>query len=556
MSPDESPQTHETPEEAIRKLEERVAKLESYLGFETTDDTEESHDESGRPVEKRDEEELEFEVGQKWFAKTGIVVLAIGMAFVLTFPYQNLPSFVPSVFGFFVAAGMLVLSRFWKTSYLLISQYFFGAALALLYFATLRLFFFSDTPPLEPDSLAGILLLVLIVGMILAVSVRRQSVYLTGLALSYGFSTALIIGNAWAVLSLVTVLSALTVMIRFRTGWNALLLPGTTLAYLTHLLWSIGNPILGHEIQMIAGPGISVWFVLIYAALFAVSTLRRENPQTEDADVIIASGLNLAGGYGLFLLLTLTSFQDSLVASHLAASALFLTLAILFWKRERSQFSTFLYAMFGYTALSVALLKSFSPPPVFVWLSLQSILVLSTAIWFRSRFIVIANFAIFLAIVTGYLAVTDVESGMSIGFGVVSLVSARLLNWQQSRLELKTEMMRNAYLAVAFCAFPYALFYLMPEGSASLSWVGVALFYYLMGALIKKQKYRWMGHLTLGITVLYVMIIGIIQLEETYRIFSFLVLGCVLIAVSIIFTRIRARRRSGKKTEESSDEGT
>jgi uncharacterized membrane protein len=52
------------------------------------------------------------------------------------------------------------------------------------------------------------------------------------------------------------------------------------------------------------------------------------------------------------------------------------------------------------------------------------------------------------------------------------------------------------------------------------------------------------------------MIIGIIQLEETYRIFSFLVLGCVLIAVSIIFTRIRARRRSGKKTEESSDEGT
>ena len=549
MSFDESPKTPETPEEAIRKLEERVAKLESYLGFETTVDTEDSHEESGRRVEQRDEEELEFELGQKWFAKTGIVVLAIGMAFVLTFPYQDLPSFVPSVFGFFVAAGMLLLSRFWKTSYVLISQYFFGAGLALLYFATLRLFFFSDTPPLEPDSVAGIVLLVLVVGMILAASVRSQSVYHAGLALSYGFSTALIIGNAWAVLSVVTLLSVFTVMIRLRTGWNALLLLGTILAYFTHLLWSIGNPLLKLEIQMIAEPGISLWFVLFYAALFAVSTLRRESPVTEDVEVIIASGLNLAGGYGLFLLLTLTSFQDSFVVSHLIASALFLTLATLFWMREKSRFSTFLYSMFGYTALSIALLKSFGPPPVFVWLSLESILVLSTAIWFRSRFIVVANFAIFLAIVTGYLAVTDVENGMSIGFGVVSLVSARLLNWQQSRLELKTEMMRNAYLAVAFCAFPYALFYLMPEGSASLSWVGVALFYYLMGALVKKQKYRWMGHLTLGLTVLYVMIIGIIQLEETYRIFSFLVLGCVLIAVSIIFTRLRARRRSEKKAD-------
>jgi len=61
---------------------------------------------------------------------------------------------------------------------------------------------------------------------------------------------------------------------------------------------------------------------------------------------------------------------------------------------------------------------------------------------------------------------------------------------------------------------------------------------------VKKQKYRWMGHLTLGLTVLYVMIIGIIQLEEVYRIFSFLVLGCVLIIVSIYFTRQRSKKRA------------
>ena len=176
-----------------------------------------------------------------------------------------------------------------------------------------------------------------------------------------------------------------------------------------------------------------------------------------------------------------------------------------------------------------------------------------SAIWFRSRFIVVANFVIFLAIVIGYLVVSEGESGMSIGFGVVSLISARILNWQQDRLELKTEMMRNAYLTVAFCAFPYALVYLMPEGTASLSWVGVALFYYLMSALVKKHKYRWMGHLTLGLTVLYIMVIGIIQLEQTYRILSFLVLGCVLLVVSIFFTRLRARRRTEGGTDNPSE---
>ncbi|HLA69523.1 MAG TPA: hypothetical protein VJN65_07455 [Bacteroidota bacterium] len=549
MNPNKSSDNLESLAESVRKLEERIEHLESYLGIERTAMSESTQDETIRLVEIRDEEELEFEVGQKWFAKAGIVVLAIGMAFVLTFPYEGLPPVLPSLFGFGVAGAMILLARYWRSVYLLISQYLFGAGLALLYFATLRLFFFSDQPPLEPNSAPGIILLLLDVGVILVVSLRRKSIYLTGLALFYGFLAALVIGDDWAVLTAIVVLGVCTTMIRLRTGWNAILLLGTGLAYFTHLLWSLGNPIMGHEIQIVASPGINIWFVLLYAGLFATALLKREKPQVEDIGIIMSSGLNMAGGYGLFLFLTLTSFQDNFVASHIVTSVVFLTIAILFWTWEKSRFSTFLYSMFGYMALSVALLKAFSPPPVFVWLSLQSILVLSTAIWFRSRFIVVANFVIFLAIVIGYLVVTEGESGMSIGFGVVALLSARILNWQQDRLELKTEMMRNAYLAAAFCAFPYALFYLMPEGTASLSWVGIALFYYLMGALVKKQKYRWMGHLTLGLTVLYVMIIGIIQLEETLRILSFLVLGCVLIVVSIFFTRLRSRKRAEKKTE-------
>jgi uncharacterized membrane protein len=76
----------------------------------------------------------------------------------------------------------------------------------------------------------------------------------------------------------------------------------------------------------------------------------------------------------------------------------------------------------------------------------------------------------------------------------------------------------------------------------SLSWIGIAVAYYVMNLIVQNSKYRWMGHLTLLLTVLYVIVVGLTHLPATYRIISFLVLGTVLVAVSLIFTRVRSRR--------------
>jgi uncharacterized membrane protein len=103
--------------------------------------------------------------------------------------------------------------------------------------------------------------------------------------------------------------------------------------------------------------------------------------------------------------------------------------------------------------------------------------------------------------------------------------------------------MRNAYLASAFIVFPYALYHLMPPAYVSVAWVGLAVAYYLMNLIVRNPKYRWMGHLTLLATVLYVIVIGITQLSPTYRILSFLVLGTVLVVVSLVFTQVRARQK-------------
>jgi len=96
----------------------------------------------------------------------------------------------------------------------------------------------------------------------------------------------------------------------------------------------------------------------------------------------------------------------------------------------------------------------------------------------------------------------------------------------------------------AFLVFPYALYHLVPQSYVAVSWVGLAFVYYFLNAVIQNQKYRWMGHATLLLTSVYALFIGIPQLTSTQRVFSFLLLGSALIAVSVVFTRQRTSRRA------------
>jgi len=77
------------------------------------------------------------------------------------------------------------------------------------------------------------------------------------------------------------------------------------------------------------------------------------------------------GGYFLFLVHTFVRYGNGFVVANAAASLVLLGLAVLFWVRERSRFATFVYAMTGYAALNMALIKATEIPDLFVWLSAQ-----------------------------------------------------------------------------------------------------------------------------------------------------------------------------------------
>jgi hypothetical protein len=551
MSPSSGKQKNNSISDRLKNIEARLDQIEARLKLRPGD---QEIDESTSSLIPENISEtmdiLEFRIGQYWFAKAGIIVLALGIVFLMTFPYQTLPSFFPSLIGYILVAGILTLSYLWRESLAFISRYLLGGGLILLYFATLRLHFFSDKPVLSNNAFF-LALLIIVVLISLIIAAKRKSVYLSSLILTLGYVTAVVSENSIIIFGILTLMAIVTVYLKLKYKWEGLFIYGIILTYFFHLIWFINNPFLGNRIQLVSSPGINTYFILLYAIIFALGNLLRSKEILENNFVIISTFLNSFGAYSLYFLITITKFSSHLVFSHLLASIVFLSLAIIFWTKEKSKFSTFFFAILGYSALSVAIITQFKLPNYFVWLCWQSLLVVTTALWFRSKIIVVANFVIFVIIFLAYIMISIHVGLVSISFGVVALLSARIMNWQRHRLELKTELMRNAYLFMAFVAIPYALYHSLPGRYISLSWVAVAIFYYLLSLVLKNKKYRWMALFTLLLSILYIFVIGIIKLEPVYRIVSFIVLGIVLIIISIAYAKIRAKTESDRKDKNS-----
>ncbi len=540
--------------ETLLSIERRLARLEARLDLAPIDDaaaadlaavraTSADTREIDASDEPAGEQDLEFVVGQNWLASVGVLVLTFGVGFALLLPLPGLPPYLPSLVGGLVALVLLVLAFRWHTTFALVAGYFRGAGMALLYFSVLRLFFFGAEHVLSMESVTGRLLLLAIVAANIAIALHRQAAWLAALALFTGFVSVVAIGTPGVVFVGVTVLLAAGAWAVVTRDWPWLQLFLIPAGYIAHLLWLINRPWQGRSVELASRPTLGIYMVLAFVLINAMASLLRRDRDEESFATILAVLINCNMGYLLFVLATMGGAPAHFGPAHLAAAVVFLGLAIAFWKLVRSQITTFFYAMTAYLALSVALAKLVAVPELFVWLSAESLLVVATALWFRSKLIVIGNFFVFLGIVVAYMVTATSESGISIGLGIVALLTARILRWQQQRLDLRTELMRNAYLASGFVIFPYATYHLVANAWVPVSWVAVAVAYYVMNLVVRSPKYRWMGHLTLLLTAFYMIVVGIFQLGPAYRIASFLVLGTVLLIVSLIFTMVRARRR-------------
>jgi hypothetical protein len=443
------------------------------------------------------EDELEFEVGQNWFAVAGVVALTAGAGLLLSFPYAGLPVVVPSAAGYLAALLLVAVAHLWRSSFEIVAGYLRAVAMALLCFATLRLCFPAARQVCDPQGFAGRTFLLVALGLNVALALRRRSPWLLGLALTSGATLLLATGLEVIFSAGLVGLAALATVSSHRRRWPVLPVVSLPVLSAAYFAWALGNPFFAPKLGFGPVAALAPLFFLAAVTVLAVGPLLGPPAAEEEVSTKVGALVTCVAGYCTFLVTTLAAFPRGFAALQAIASLVFLGLAAAHWHRREHHVATFFYAMTGYAALTMAILKLAPVPEAFVWLSLQSIVVVATAIWFRSRLIVVANFVIYLGIVVAYVVLADRENGISLSFGLVALGTARLLDWQKDRLALHTELMRNAYLGCAFVVFPYALAHWVPDHLVVVAWIALASGYYAMNLIVTNRKYRWMGHGTL-----------------------------------------------------------
>lgn len=524
--------------EGINKLNDRLSRVESALNLSDSEFQIEKRITFVEDSQNKDDDSLELTIGEFWFAKVGVIVFLLGMIFLMTQPLATIPQIVPVLIGFVLAAVLILLPLFWLKSFQYISGFLIGGGAALFYLTVLRLHFFGTLPVIE-SRFIEILFLLIISSFSLIISLKRSSIYLCGLSLAFFAITSLITEVPVVIFLMLTLIS--TVAVYFSNKFNSLglLVYGILLTYLIHGLWFINNPFLGYPVKTVMSSQYNLIFLLLYLLIFGSRDLVQKKEKREGLEELFTTIINSFFGYGLFLFITVSAGFQHPGYIHIGASIILMLLAILHWIKNKSQYASFVYSMFAYAALSVAIVSVYNSPDFFILLCWQSIIVVSTALWFRSKFIVITNFVIFLSIVIAYLLSVNIINLSGLSFGIVALISARILNWQKERLELKTDQIRTGYLITAYFIVPFVLYMVFPENVVGLLWAGLALIYYGLSRLLRNKKYRLMAVYTLILTVLYLLVFGVISSDITYKVISFLAVSIILIVISLVYSKLR-----------------
>ena len=238
-----------------------------------------------------------------------------------------------------------------------------------------------------------------------------------------------------------------------------------------------------------------------------------------------------------FLLFVVLSFFSNGYVTLFAGITLgCLIYSIILHSRSNWNFASAFYALYGFMAMSIALYGLVGLPKVYLLLSVQSLLVVSMALWFRNKLIVVMNSLLFMTILAIYLFSSKTIDGVNFSFALVALISARIINWQSSRLQIQTDLIRNLYMIEGFIMVLYALIHAVPKQFVTLSWTMAALLYFLISILLKNVKYRYMALGTMICAAFYLFIVDLARIEIVYRVLALLFLAAISIGISIYYT--------------------
>ncbi|MEI6696485.1 MAG: hypothetical protein WCO13_10485 [Bacteroidota bacterium] len=540
-------------------LERRIAQLETLLGVRKVSQDEFIAFENDKtaealktkPTDAENESAMETKIGELGLGWLGSIVLLFGISFITQYIQSNGQPLFSTLFGYFAVGIVFFISHYIRKSIPDLSSKLNIISYILLFYVTLRLHFFTNFP-LISESFIPLMLLVIISAVQFYMANKNRSEFLAIIALILLLVTANISNTTHFMLILVVLSAMFSVYLLYKNNWWKLMLTSQMLTYLSFVIWYLVNVNTDKVLPNLLTDHNSIAYVYISVSVFSLISLLKKRLSIPDAFFFISIILNGLLFTFILTMYVVTFYLANYIGIFLTISIICLLFSVFLKKYSEIIYAPALYALYGFVSISTAIYGIFGLPFAYFLLSIQSLLVVSMAIWFRSKIIVFMNVFLFIFLLVGYYASSESIHSINFSFAVIAIVSARVINLQSKRLDIKTDLIRNVYLVIGFFAMLYALYKAVPLQYVILSWTIVAVVYFILSILIHNIKYRWMAIFTMVAAAIYLFVVDLASVGIIYRIFAFMFLAVISIAISVYYSKNKKKSISEDTTDNQS----
>ena len=510
---------------------------------------------------------LEDVIGGRWLNRIGIIAILIAVSYFLKLAFDNnwIGSAGRVTIGILLGAFMLPWSHWLLTR----GYTYFSEGIAALGEATLFVSIWAGCQyyTLYSNDVGFAAMIAITVAMA-SIAIGRNSSRIAVLSLLGGLLTPILVSSGRdqqvMLFSYLLLLGAATLVIAAKKGWNAL--PPIAFIGSQIYFWGWYSEFFRRTSPLERTIFFATLFFLLYMVLPVRQAVQRSRLREVDVTLLLLNDFTYAAS--LLALLwpedkwPLTFFFLGLAAAHAAVSRLIPAPA-----PGESPAARLLFSGLALTCLTLAI-------PIRLegqWITLSSAVEGALLVW--TGFRVISNFLrqygyLLLGIAALRLLLLPPPGGgflfnprfaaylEMIACFAVALWSARRHGSQVVGRELVEVgifgVAINLYALIALSAEFWDYFRkaattmdqnLAQHLSLSILWIAYATALILVGVQAKSALMRWQALALFGLVVCKVFLYDLSFLERAYRVFSFFVLGAVLLAVSFLYQRKLARER-------------
>ncbi len=337
---------------------EKETKLQTMVVKPAQVPTVETQEPPSASVKKSD---MELDFGRNWLNKIGIVVLALGVAFLISYTFKYFGPFLKIVFGYAVGGALFFagIKLEAKDKLMKYGRALLGGAWAIIYFTTYAMHHF-ETSRIIANQGADVFLLALVVAGMMTHVLKYKSEGMMSMVLVVAYLTSTICQITSFTIVGLLFLAVLALFLVYKFQWVKTLSLGMFLTYGIHFIWVMPNLLSSAKTAVPLGVAASEYydfmnfiFLSCYWAVFLVGVhlvrtikepiLARSMAATNSGNIVLYSVLS----YPLLLRL----FYAQRFAMVLSAGLIYLTCALLMkrFRREKMYVSDIAAAVFAIT---------------------------------------------------------------------------------------------------------------------------------------------------------------------------------------------------------------